>query len=187
MLKNLTLFTLITIIIIGLTACATVEPEPEPVVEEPVVESAPEAVAEPEPVTEPEPEEFVVTEEMYVETFEDIKGFIAELNNIIADKDYDTWLTYLTDDYIAYYSNPEKLQEYTDLYKQRGYNYRILDLEDYFLYLVVISRSNAVVDEIVFTDKTHLTAYTEIKDTLSVLYYLEKNENGWKIGLKPEN
>ena len=167
--------------------CTTTESDPEPqaVSEQPdvVPEPAPEPVVEPEP----EPEDFVVTDELYVETFEDIRSLIINLNEIIASKDYNTWRTYLTDDYIAYYSDPVKLKEYTDLYKQRGYNYRILDLEDYFLYLVVISRSNAVVDEIKFTDSIHITALTEIKGKLSVLYYLEKNENGWKIGLKPEN
>jgi len=178
-------------IVLSLSMCTSVDPEPEndPVIEqvepEPVEQAEPEPAAEPEP--EPEPEEFVVTEELYVETFEDIKGLIGNLNGIIANKDYETWLTYLTDDYIEYFSSPEKLKEYTDLFKQRGYNYKIRDLEDYFLYLVVISRSNAVVDEIKFTDSTHITAYTEIKDKLSVLYYLEKNENGWKIGLKHEN
>ena len=178
------------LVILSLSMCTTVEPEPVPEPEpEPVetVQPEPEPVPVQEPEPEPEPEQFVVTEELYVETFEDIKIMIENLNKIIASKDYQTWLTNLTDDYIEYYSDPEKLQEYTDLYKQRGYNYKIRDLEDYFLYLVVISRSNAVVDEINFTDSTHITALTELKGKLSVLYYLEKHENEWKIGLKPEN
>ncbi len=171
-------------------SCTTVDTEPDPVQQpeaqpEPVIQPEPAPLPEPEP--EPEIEEFVVTEELYVETFEDIKTFVVNLNKVIASKDYNLWLTYLTEDYISYYSNPELLQNYSDRLKQRGHNIRIDNLEDYFLNLVVISRSNAVVDEIKFTDSEHITAYTIQKETASVLYYLEKIENEWKIGLEPEN
>jgi len=185
---------LITLIIVlsaifFLSMCTTVESEPEPVLPEPVLEPEPEPVIieEKEPEVEVLEETFVPSEELYTETFEDIKSIISNLNSVISAKDYDTWLDYLTEDYIDYYSAPERLQQYTDLYKQRGYNYRIDSLKDYFLYLVVISRANAVVDEIVFLDKTHIKALTELKGKLSVLYYLEKMENSWKIGVKPEN
>ena len=174
-----------------LTMCTTVESpaevepsiEPEPAVEQPV-----QPVSEPEPEVEQEAvvEEFVPSEELYTETFEDIRKIISNLNKVISSKDYDTWLGYLTDDYIAYYSDKARLEEYTELYKKRGYSYRIDSLKDYFLYLVVLSRANAVVDEIIFIDQTHIKAMTNIKGTLSILYYLEKVENEWKIGVKSE-
>lgn len=184
--KLITIFAVISAVFF-LSMCATTPESTEEAEEDPVVEAV-EVVPEPEPEPEPEPvvEEFVPSEELYTETFEDIQVIITKLNGVISSKNYETWLTYLTDDYIEYYSRPDKLQEYTDLYKQRGYNYRIDSLKDYFLYLVVISRANAVVDDIVFIDKTHIKALTEIKGKLSVLYYLEKKENSWKIGLKPE-
>ena len=174
------------ILLCSLFSCTTAKPEPEP---QPPVQPEPEPLPAPEPAAEPdpEPEEFVVTEELYVETFEDIKVMIQKLNKIIASGDFDTWLTYLTDDYIAYYSSAEQLDYFSELYRQRGYSQRINDFQDYFNYVVVLSRRNAVIDEIEFRDSTHITAYTKIKDQLSVLYYLEKQENEWKIGLKPEN
>ncbi len=159
----------------------------EPVVVETVqIEEEPEIVEEPV-VQEPIEEEFVVTEEIYTETFDNIQDVITNLNKVIAAKDYQVWLEYLTDEYKTYYSDPELLKQYTELYKQRGYNYRIETLKDYFLYLVVISRANAKLDEIVFIDKDHVKALSILKGQLSVLYYLEKDENIWKIGLKPEN
>ena len=185
--KKIVIFALaLSFILFSFSSCVTSDAEEqEPVVEEPEtvqVEPVPEPEPEPEPEpVESEPEEFVVTEELYVTTFEDIQGIIANLNAVIASRDYNTWLTYLTDEYIEYYSDPEVLQKFTDLYKQRGYNYRINDLEDYFNYLVVISRANAVLDEIIFVDPTHVKALTELKGQLSVLYYLEKIENEWKI------
>lgn len=187
--KLLSVFYILIIFAFIISGCVSTEysdeaEEPVLTETEPVIEPALEP--EPEPVVE-EPEEFVVTEELYITTFEDIRKIIGNLNSIITSKDYNTWLNYLTDDYIEYYSDEIVLNEFTELYKQRGYSYRINDLEDYFLYLVVISRANAVLDEIIFIDSTHVKALTEIKGKLSVLYYLEKTENGWKIGLKPEN
>jgi vancomycin resistance protein YoaR len=169
-----------------LSMCVTVDHEQEPVVEEPVIEVEAET-PEPEQALETEAKEFVPSEELYTETFEDIQLIISNLNTVISSKDYEIWLTYLTSDYIGFYSASEQFERYTEMLKQRGRNTRISSLKDYFLYLVVISRANAVVDEIVFLDKTHIKALTEIKGKLSVLYYLEKLENSWKIGLKPEN
>jgi hypothetical protein len=177
--KLFTVFVLI-LAIFFFGSCITTPEEPEDK-QLPPVDSTP-------PVEEPEPEEeFVISEELYTETFEDIKTVIGRLNEIIASKNFNEWTSYLTDEYIEYYSNPEVLNEYTEQYKQRGYNYRIDSLEDYFRYLVVISRANAVLDEIIFTDGKNVRAMTKQRGKLSVLYYLKKTEDGWKIGLKPEN
>ncbi len=173
----------------GLYSCKTVDPEPEqkpePVITEQTKEPEPEQPAEVE--KEEFKEEFVVTKELYVETFDDIQAIIDNLNRIIASMNFKLWKTYLTEDYIAYYSNPKVLKKYSELYKKRGYNYKMRTLEDYFTNLVVISRKNAVLDDIIFLDTNHVKAMTEIKGKLSVLYYLEKIENVWKIGLTPEN
>ncbi|MBI9105493.1 MAG: hypothetical protein JEZ04_02045 [Spirochaetales bacterium] len=174
--------------VFSLSMCVTVDPEPEPAALKSVAEPEVSVEIESEPAVEAiVEEEFIPSKELYTETFSNIKFIIANLNGVISSKDYETWLEYLTDDYIEYYSNPDRLSEYTEQYKQRGYKYSIENLRDYFLYLVVISRANAVVDEIVFIDKFHIKALTEIKGKLSVLYYLEKIENSWKIGIKPEN
>ena len=189
-LKLVSIFFLIISVFL-LTMCTTVETSPEPVEETEIQQTKQD---EP-PVSEPEEEsegevsedgEFVPTEELYTETFEDIRKIISNLNKVIASKDYKTWLGYLTEDYKEYYSDLDRLQQYTELYRKRGFSYRIDSLEDYFKYLVVLSRANAVVDEIVFIDKTHIKALTDVKGTLSILYYLEKDGNDWKIGVKPE-
>ena len=41
-------------------------------------------------------EQFVVSDEVYTRTFDEIEQFIRNLNEIIRQKDYDTWLTYLS-------------------------------------------------------------------------------------------
>lgn len=172
------------------TSCTTTDEtsgtETEPVIEEPVpIEEEPQIVEEPK-VEEPVEEEFIVTEEIYTETFDNIQDVISNLNKVISEKDYQTWLNYLTQAYIEYYSDPALLQRYTDMFKKRGYSYKIETLKDYFTYIVVNSRVNAKLDEIIFIDKDHVKAMSVVKGTLSILYHLEKDENIWKIGLEAE-
>ncbi len=163
-------------VIIASGCAGAPDPAPEPQVEEP--EPVPEAVA---PVPE-EPEEFVVTEEIYKQTFEDIEAFILNLNSIIKAEDFDTWDSFLTDEYRAYYSDPAVLKGISDeLKKKFRYELRMRTLKDYFIYIVVGSRQEAALDEIEFIDETHILAYSIVNDTPAILYYLAYEEDGWKI------
>ena len=161
-----------------LSACVTPPPPPEEppvIVEEPPVEPE-----EPEPVVEPE--EFVVTEEIYQQTFEDVETLIARINDTVIAQDYDTWLTYLTEDYINYYSDRDLLAELSDdLAKSTGYKVRLRSLKDYFRYVVVNSRIDVKLDRIEFIDEYKVTAEAIINDTPYVLYFMEKIDGTWKV------
>jgi hypothetical protein len=150
-------------------APAQPEPEPEPAVEEPVEE-------------EPE-EDFVVTEEIYKQTFEEIEAFIKRLNTIIRGKDFETWRTYLRDEYSGLYSNREYLREQSNKPLLKKHNIVLNSLEDYFLYVVVPSRSQAKLDEIEFLDSDHIKAISIIRETKGLLYLLVREEEDWKIGV----
>ena len=52
-------------------------------------------------------QEFVVTPELYNKTFDEAKKVIADLTAIIAAEDYQGWLSYLTEEYVARTSDPE--------------------------------------------------------------------------------
>lgn len=155
-------------------------PEPEPVVvEEPAPEPEP-APPEPEPVDEEE--EFVVTQEIYEQTFVDVEALIEELNAIIKNEDFDAWRAYLTAEYAAYYSDPAVLKGISDeLKKKYRYELRLRTLQDYFLYIVVGSRQAADLEEIEFIDENHLLAYSIVNETPAILYYLAYEEGDWKI------
>ena len=130
-----------------------------------------------------EPQEFVVTEELYQETFEDIESLIAKINSAVIKQDYDSWLKYLTEDYISFWSNVDNLTKVSnDLQKSTGYKIRLRTLKDYFKYVVVNSRIDIKLDKIEFIDENRITAESIINDTPYILYYLEKIDNEWKIG-----
>ena len=87
-------------------------PADQPVVEEQIVEEPiaeePAAPSQEESTPDTEPEEqgtevsFVVTEKIYTQTFEEIEIFVKNLNQIIRDKNYSLWLTYLSEEYREY-------------------------------------------------------------------------------------
>ncbi len=154
--------------------CAgTPEPAPDPVSVKP----------DPVPAAQPvKPEEFVVTEEIYQQTFEDVEAFILNLNSIIKAEDFEGWNSYLTDEYRKYYSDPAVLRGISDeLKKKFRYDLRMRTLKDYFIYIVVGSRQEAALDEIEFIDETHILAYSIVNDTPAILYYLAYEDGGWKI------
>ncbi len=170
--------------------CAS-QPQEEPDTEEPEVEEAyidPEPQPEPEPEPQPEPEaqqeeEFVVTEEVFTQTFEDVEALIKRLNRIIGSSDFQRWLTYCTEEYIDYYSDTDTLRELSQRPTLQKYNIRLTTLEDYFNYVVVPSRSNARLDDLVFEDNNHVKAIMIIEDQRVILYQLEKVNDEWKIGI----
>ena len=125
----------------------------------------------------------MVTEEFYTKTFIDIEKMILELNNIILKQDYNTWLSYLTDEYIRRFSDPENLQQISEEPKLKRYNVRLRNLRDYFNYVVVGSRQNVRLDDIVFIDSDHVKALMVIDGVPYLLYLLENINGEWKIGI----
>lgn len=151
-------------------------PEPEPVEPEP-------AAPEPEPTEpEPEPEEpFVVTEEVYNQTFSEVEQTIAELNQIIRDRDYEAWLDFLTEEYVEVRSDEEELERVSQQPVLQRNSIVVDSLEDYFRFVVVPSRSNARLDDLVFIDDNTVQAVMEIQDEDVILYQLERRDGRWKI------
>jgi hypothetical protein len=137
----------------------------------------------PEPRAPPEPQEFVVSEEVYSRTFDEIGDFIRNLNRIIRDEDFQTWLSYLSQDYIHTTSDPAFLwqQSQKPLLKQN--NVELTGLEDYFFRVVVPSRNQAQLDEIEFLDENHVKAISIVRGTRVVLYLLVHEQGNWKIGV----
>lgn len=166
-------------------SCASVEvvPEVEP---ELVVEEDPEPVPEAEP--EPEVEEVVdskedysVSQEIYEQTFEEIEALIIELNTVISKKQFDKWLTYLSTSYIRTYNSTEVLDEINEYPQLKDNGIVLKDLKGYFEWVVVPSRSRAVLGEIVFAGETRVIAYSSFEGQRAKLYELEKIDEMWKI------
>lgn len=154
-------------------------PEPPPVVIEPTP-----VVVEPAPV-EPVPDEpyfnpTIVSREEYDTAKSDIQTLVDDLNRIIRAGNYNTWLTYLGDDYRRRINSREFLSDLVEKYPVfRG---RINTTRDYFNFVVVPSRANDRVDDIEFVTKNEVKAYTEdAAGQMLVLYFLENINGQWKI------
>jgi hypothetical protein len=192
-----------------ITGCATTAPGEKPV-SEPAVEEVPEEKPKDESKHEPEepPEEekepddelvseepkeeveqeqqedeFVVSEEVFAQTFSDVEALINELNKTIRNKNYDKWLTFLTEEYKDYYSSPGVLREISKKPTMQKYDIRLTTLKDYFTYVVVPSRSNARLDDLVFEDNNHVKAIMIFDEQRVILYRLVKVDGEWKIGV----
>jgi hypothetical protein len=145
-------------------------------------EEKPEEIAEkPEEKPEDQPAKFEVSEEVYKQTFDDIKSIIEKLNRIIHNREYKNWLNYLTDNYVKQTSRPEYLRRWQKDPRLQQKNIVLRTLKDYFDYVVVPTRSEAKLDEIEFRDDTHVYAYTVFQAKKYLLYNLVKTEKGWKI------
>jgi hypothetical protein len=132
--------------------------QPPPVVEtaaplSPVQQPPP---PEPEPTPEPPPKEAevfdpqTITQEVYNTTKAEIEEVIGQLNRICAQKDYDSWLEWVEDDYIKMVSDPEYLKELSEEPRLKSTNQTLNNLKDYFLFVFAASRQNAKVDDIKF-------------------------------------
>lgn len=163
-----------------LLSCPTTPPG------EPVVEPPPQERPQEPPVAETPPpsrqmEGYVVSEEVYNATFKEIEELIHKLNHIIQTGQFSVWRTYLTEEYVQKYSDPNYLWEIsqTPILRRRGV--RLTNLRHYFDEVVVMSRANAKLDKIVFLDDNRVTAYSEIQGEMTILYQLIRIGNQWKI------
>ena len=143
----------------------------------------------PEPTTKPVTTEktvwshsgqFQVSQEKYASSLKEIRQLITKLNQIIQNQDFQQWLTYLDSAYIRAYSDPARLKALTENSPVlKGVPIR--NLEDYFNFVVVPSRSQAQVDDITFVDQDRVEAWMYIKNVKALLYQLKLYGNQWKI------
>jgi len=131
----------------------------------------------------PQPAQLVITPEIYNKTFNDINILIKKINNIVDSKNYKEWLTCLTEEYIIAKSDSEYLQEISQLPTLKLKNIHLTSLEDYFFYVIIPSNTKADLEKILFIDNNHVKAYGTIYNKSGILYYFERVEEQWKIGV----
>lgn len=194
------------VLVLWLGSCTTAEPAPPGLVEEPETElpKDPEAPRADDPELEEDPaedaveypvedeeipdediyiktEDFVISTEMYETTFNEVEQFIAELNEIIADRDFQQWKSHLTEDYLHVHSDPAVLRERSESPVLRRNNIELRDIEDYFTWVVVPSRANARLDDLDFIGTDQVEAIMRVRDQGVILYQLKRVNDRWKI------
>ena len=190
-------FLLLTLIIScgsGPESAAPPEPEPVAQVSTPVQEIPP-----PQPVQPPPPPEPVVqapppeqtgfdsgsiSRETFETTKAEITKLVEELNGIIRSRNYNSWLTYLSEDYRREINSREFRDDLVE--KFPAFRGRINNARDYFTNVVVPSRANDHVDDIEFVSENQVKAYTIIvtrdnQQQRVILYNLELIEGKWQI------
>jgi len=153
-------------------------PEPVPVEQVPPEPATP--PVEPAPAFDPS----TVSAETKTAAMADIRVFIEDLNKIIQRQDYGAWLSHLTAEYIAYYSDPVLLAQYSEYPILKRQGIKLQSLKDYFIHLVYPSRQNDRVDDIEYVSENLVKAITvSPKGSRDILYILEKHGDTWKIGI----
>lgn len=129
-----------------------------------------------------EPDEYSQTDVEYNAILNEIEIVIEQLNRIIRNREYQIWLTYLTEEYKEKKGNTAYLKELSENPVIKNQNIVLRSLKDYFFYVVVPSRYNVKLDKISIIDKNHVKAYMYMNNEFIILYYLEKQDDEWKIG-----
>jgi hypothetical protein len=125
-----------------------------------------------------------ITVEMKQEALNDISQLIQRLNTITQNKDYDSWRTYLAEDFIDKYSSPDFLDRLSQAPILKRQNIVLTSLRDYFEFVVYPSHQNDRVDDIEFIGHNRVKAITlNAKKERLVLWDLEKIDGSWKIGI----
>ena len=147
----------------------------------------------PKPVEEPVPGPdetapaegaFVASDEFYRTTFREVQEVIAAITRLVSAGDYDGWLSYLTEDYVASRSSTSFLADASRAPVLRKSGIVLNSLRYYFNNVVVQSHLQATLDDIQFVDETHVKAIALVQGTPVILYYLVRVNGQWKVGLR---
>jgi hypothetical protein len=139
-----------------------------------------------EPAPVDRPKEVTVSKEVYQKTFGEIEALIREWNGVIARKDYAKWHAALSRAYITDRGSEAYLAELSRNQKLRERGIVLKNLRDYFENVVVPARVDAGLDRIEFASETKVKAYANIGGDLAILFYVVREDGGWKIGTSEE-
>ncbi|MDR2481549.1 MAG: hypothetical protein LBD07_04565 [Spirochaetaceae bacterium] len=111
----------------------------------------------------------------------DANKFVGDVNKIIQRKDFSAWTKYLEPKYKERLESKNNLEQasMSERLKQQGVVLKTLF--DYFIHVVVPSRSNLRVDDIEFLSENRVKAFMEEKGQRLLIYELERNGDSWRI------
>jgi hypothetical protein len=123
-----------------------------------------------------------VPRDVYDYTKLDVQNFIENLNRIIRARNYEAWVANLGEDYFKEKSSPEYLLNVSGQPRLKTTGIVLNNAHDYFIHVVVPSRSRDRVDDIDFINQRRVKAYTVTANGQRLRLYDLEYENGiWKI------
>ncbi|MDR2467655.1 MAG: hypothetical protein LBD22_01690 [Spirochaetaceae bacterium] len=111
----------------------------------------------------------------------DANKFVGDLNNIIQRKDYSAWVRHLEPKYKQWLESRENLSQASMSDRLRQQNIVLQNLFDYFVNVVVPSRSSLRVDDIEFIDETRVKTFMIEKGQRLRIYSLERYGDSWRV------
>ena len=124
-----------------------------------------------------------ISKEEFSADKKEILRIIKELSTIMAERNYEQWLTYIEPESKVYWSNPINLRKASKRLPIAGQ--RLNNLYDYFIFVFVPSRRNQNVDEIRYVSRDNIKA-VQVRDSQDVVYYnFRKINNTWMISIPP--
>lgn len=114
---------------------------------------------------------------------------IAELNAIMAKRDYNSWLKYIDPESQKYWSSSANLAKASEKLPKNVKGLKLRTLQDYFIYVFIPSRNGRTIDEIRYNSADSIRAVQISKNEDGtnniVVYYNFVRQNGddWKVYL----
>ncbi|GMO22521.1 MAG: hypothetical protein Pg6A_09720 [Termitinemataceae bacterium] len=123
----------------------------------------------------------MVTKEEKERVRVDANQFVSELNRIIQRRDYSAWTRYLEPKYRERLESKENLMlaSQSDRLKQK--KIVLQNLLDYFVNVVVPSRSNLRVDDIEFISENRVKTFMNENGQRLRIYELERYGDSWRV------
>lgn len=123
----------------------------------------------------------IISPDTFAEDKKAILETIKELDLIMKNKDYNSWLSYVTPQSIDYWKQKSHLQAVSA--RLPGNKIQLKTLEDYFNWVFRLSRQNARVDEIRYIS-SKLVKAVQVSGNQDIIYYQFEKQNGrWLISL----
>lgn len=121
-----------------------------------------------------------ITKKTFESTKNEMQIVVDKLNKITLERDYKSWLEWLSEEYYRTYSDPAVLETISASLPIK--NIKLRNIKDYFNYVFVPSRQNMRVDDIQFISPTRVYVIMEITPkSPAAIYILEKTTEGWKL------
>ncbi len=124
-----------------------------------------------------------ITKEEFNADKTEILSIISEMSKIMADYNYNEWLSFIEPASIKYWSNSANLLQASKRLPVRGQ--RLYNLNDYFTYVFVPSRKGRSVEEIRYISRTSVKAVQVREDTDIVYYNFVKINGKWMVKIPP--
>ncbi|WP_407428899.1 hypothetical protein [Treponema sp.] len=123
-----------------------------------------------------------ISRDTFIDDKEKILQIIKDLDSIMKNMNYNSWLSYVEPESIDYWKLRKNLQKYEKHLPIKGIKLR--DLQDYFKHVFVPSRKGREVTEIRYISDTYIKA-VQVRDNQGdlIYYYFNKINGKWMVHL----